>query len=156
MDLIRSANPPGGAELALVAAVIREESAYDPRAVSSVGAIGLMQLMPDTGRWVARRIGLDLPGKDALYNPETNIRLGASYLSFLLEQFEGNFVYAIAAYNAGSGAVDRWITSFGSRDQDEFIESIPYRETRNFVKRVLRSLGEYRRISSLMNNALIS
>ncbi len=153
MDHIQRVLPPGGATPDLVAALIREESAYDPQAVSSVGAMGLMQLMPETGQWVAKQSGQPALGKSSLFDPETNIRLGSWYLSHLLERYSGSVVRAVAAYNAGTTIVDRWIEEFGSRDPEAFTESIPYRETRNFVKRVLRSAGEYRRIGALLADA---
>jgi len=129
----------------LVAAVVREESAYDPKAVSRVGAVGLMQLMPYTGEWVADRVGLKPFNSDLLMDGSTNVRLGAWYLQHLVEQFNGNIVLAVASYNAGPEAVGRWAEK-GARDPDEFIESIPFNETRYFTKRVLRSYNEYRRI----------
>jgi soluble lytic murein transglycosylase len=130
----------------LAAAIIREESQYDPRAVSRVGALGLMQLMPDTAKAVARRLGEPEGARGDLFNQETNIRYGTGYLDQLLEQFSGNVIYAVAAYNAGPTAVSSWIAKNGARDQEEFVELIPYQETRQYVKRVLRSYREYHRL----------
>jgi soluble lytic murein transglycosylase len=127
----------------LVAALIREESVYDPRAVSPVGAIGLMQLMPDTGRRVARAAGLSDFSVDQLYTPEVNLTLGVRYLADLLDRFAGNEAYAVAAYNAGPEAVTRWLENGPPRAIEEFIEEIPYVETRAYVKRVLRSAWLY-------------
>jgi soluble lytic murein transglycosylase len=129
----------------LVAAIIREESQYDTRAVSRVGAVGLMQLMPSTAQAVAQRNGGSV-ARDELFDHETNIRYGARYLDQLLGQFNGNLVHAVAAYNAGPPAVTGWIQKFGDRDPDEFVEMIPYQETRQYVRRVLRSYREYRRL----------
>jgi soluble lytic murein transglycosylase len=130
----------------LAAAIIREESQYDEKAVSMVGAIGLMQLMPVTANAVAQRYGFPPVDRDDLFDQETNIRLGVRYLGQLLEQFSGNIAYAVAAYNAGPLAVNNWIAMHRGRDQDEFVELIPYQETRLYVKRVLRSYGEYVRL----------
>ncbi|MCK6492202.1 MAG: transglycosylase SLT domain-containing protein [Nitrospira sp.] len=130
----------------LAAAIIREESQYDDKAVSVVGAIGLMQLMPVTANAVAQRYGLSAVGRDDLFDQETNIRLGVRYLGQLVEQYGGNLAYAVAAYNAGPMAVNAWAAVHRGRDQDEFVELIPYQETRLYVKRVLRSYGEYRRL----------
>ena len=130
----------------LVAAVTREESAFDPRAVSKVGALGLMQLMPFTAEWAAQRVGLKSFSPDLLLDEAVNIRLGAWYLQHLVEQFDGNVVLAVASYNAGPEAVGRW-TEKGVGEMDEFIESIPFNETRHFTKRVIRSYNEYRRIA---------
>ncbi|MEX5217290.1 MAG: transglycosylase SLT domain-containing protein [Nitrospira sp.] len=130
----------------LAAAIIREESQYDERAVSMVGAVGLMQLMPATANQVAQRFGLSAVERDDLFDQGTNIGLGVRYLGQLLDQFSGNVAYAVAAYNAGPTAVTGWISTDGKREQDEFIELIPYQETRLYVKRVLRSYGEYVRL----------
>src|SRR5574341_432333 len=127
----------------LVAALIREESVYDPRAVSPVGAIGLMQLMPETGRRIARAEGLSDFSVDQLYTPEVNLTLGVRYLADLLEKFAGNEAYAVAAYNAGPEAVIRWLENGPPRAIEEFIEEIPFVETRTYVKRVLRSAWLY-------------
>jgi soluble lytic murein transglycosylase len=133
----------------LVAAVIREESHYDPEAISSVGAVGLMQLMPTTAHWMAKRINLDSFTKDQLRSPSVNIRLGAHYLAFLLDRFGGEPTSAVAAYNAGPESVARWKAVVSNEDQDEFIERIPFQETRSFVKRVMRSYYEYERLQPL-------
>lgn len=127
----------------LVAGLIREESVYDPLAVSPVGALGLMQIMPDTGRRLARAAGLTDFTVDQLLTSEINITLGIRYLAGLLERFAGNEAYAVAAYNAGPEAVIRWIESGRPRAIEEFIEEIPFVETRGYVKRVLRSKWRY-------------
>lgn len=129
----------------LAAAIIREESQYDARAVSRVGAIGLMQLMPSTAQTVAQRNG-GAVSRDDLFDYETNIRYGVRYLEQLLGQFSDNLVRAVAAYNAGPPIVTNWIQKFGDKEPDEFVEMIPYQETRQYVRRVLRSYREYRRL----------
>jgi soluble lytic murein transglycosylase len=133
----------------LAAAIIREESQYDEKAVSMVGAIGLMQLMPMTANQVAQRFGFPIVARENLFDGETNIQLGVRYLGQLMDQFSGNLAYAVAAYNAGPLAVTNWIAMHRGRDQDEFVELIPYQETRLYVKRVLRSYGEYLRLNRL-------
>jgi len=135
-----------GVDPYLVAAIIREESQYDWQAVSRVGAIGLMQVMPGTANNVAQRLGLPAVGRDDLFDQETNIRIGVHYVEQLLEQFSGNVALTIASYNAGPIAVGSWIALHRGRSQDEFIELIPYQETRQYVKRVLRSYREYIRL----------
>jgi len=135
-----------GVDPYLVAAIIREESQYDWRAVSRVGAIGLMQVMPGTANTVAQRLGLSAVGRDDLFDQETNIRIGVHYVEQLLEQFSGNLMHTIASYNAGPIVVGSWIALYRGRSQDEFVELIPYQETRQYVKRVLRSYREYRRL----------
>jgi soluble lytic murein transglycosylase len=127
----------------LVASIIREESMYDPKAISMAGAVGLMQVMPETGRWVAAQLGLKGFEPDQLFDLDLNIKLGSWYLAHLFEQFKGNLVFTIAAYNAGPDAVTEWIQRGDFQDMDEFIEQIPYSETRLYVKKVLRSYYEY-------------
>jgi len=145
LEFVKRQAADGTADPYLVAAVTREESGFDPRAVSKVGALGLMQLMPYTGEWVSKRVGLKSFSPDQLLDGAVNIQLGAWYLQHLIDQFDGNVVLAVASYNAGPEAVGRWAEK-GVKDRDEFIESIPYNETRYFTKRVLRSYNEYRRI----------
>jgi soluble lytic murein transglycosylase len=134
----------------LAAAIIREESQYDARAVSRVGAIGLMQLMLGTAQAVAQRIGVTTVVRNDLFDHETNIRFGVRYLEQLLDQFKGNLIHAVAAYNAGPPIVSTWIQKFGDREPDEFVELIPYQETRQYVRRVLRSYREYRRLGGVV------
>ncbi len=131
----------------LIAAIIREESVYNPDAVSPAGALGLMQVMPQTGQMIAGRLGGESFSKERLFDPRYNVRLGSWYLGHLAEKFGHNPVYMVAAYNAGPDAVAKWIQQFGEVEPDEFIESIPFTETRLYVKRVLRSYREYRRVS---------
>jgi soluble lytic murein transglycosylase len=130
----------------LIAAIIREESQFDLKAVSRVGAIGLMQVMPATASTVAQRMGMPAVGREDLFDQETNIRIGVRYVEQLFEQFSGNLVYVIAAYNAGPAAVTAWVAQYGNLNSDEFVELIPYQETRQYVKRVLRSYREYARL----------
>ena len=138
-----------GVDPYLIAAIIREESQYDVKAVSRVGAIGLMQVMPATANNVAQRVGLPAVGREDLFDQETNIRIGVRYVEQLLEQFSGNLVYTVASYNAGPLAVGNWIAQYRGHNQDEFVELIPYQETRQYVKRVLRSYREYVRLNGL-------
>jgi soluble lytic murein transglycosylase len=136
-----------GVDPYLVAAIIREESQYDWKAVSRVGAIGLMQVMPGTANAVAQRYGFPAVARDDLFDQETNIRIGVRYVEQLLDQFSGNVVQTIAAYNAGPVVVGSWVALHRGRSQDEFVELIPYQETRQYVKRVLRSYREYTRLN---------
>ncbi|MGE3154749.1 MAG: transglycosylase SLT domain-containing protein [Nitrospiraceae bacterium] len=135
-----------GVDPNLVSAIIREESQYDARAVSRVGALGLMQVMPATANTVAKKLGMAEVTRDDLFDEEINVRIGARYVAQLLEQFSGNLIYTVAAYNAGPQAVNGWIAKHGWRESDEFVELIPYQETRLYVKRVLRSYREYQRL----------
>jgi len=121
----------------LIYAVMRQESLFDPYAVSPAGAKGLMQLMDFTARWKAKRLGIKIR---SLFDPYTNVLLGTAYLRFLMDYWKGDLVRVIASYNAGQGAVAKW-----PRYADEFlfIELIPYRETRKYVKRVLYNYYVY-------------
>lgn len=135
--------------------VARSESLFMRDVRSSAGAIGLMQLMPATGRKVARDIKLPYSGVATLTDPVANIRLGTSYLGEMAERFGGNAVLATAAYNAGPHRVDRWLPESGSEDARIWIENIPFNETRKYVKRVLsaqaifhwRMTGQQKRVS---------
>jgi soluble lytic murein transglycosylase len=127
----------------LVAGVIREESRFDPAALSSAGAFGLMQLMPGTARSAARNAGVPPPSSRALADPQTNVLLGTVVLSELLKQF-GRVDLALAGYNAGPGAVDRWLAQRPGADPATFVEDIPYPETRGYVKTVMESAAIYR------------
>ncbi len=136
--------PPAGVPVDLLQALMREESALDPHAVSPVGAIGLTQLMLPTAREVARQLKIRRPSRADLMNGALNIRIGARYLGQLLRRFDGRVALAVAAYNAGGGAVSRWLEARGDLELDEFVEEIPFEETRGYVKRVLRSYAAYR------------
>jgi soluble lytic murein transglycosylase len=129
----------------LVAAVAREESSFHPKARSPVGARGLMQLMPDTARPMARQRGLEFRGGDVLDDPAANLDMGASYLAGLVRTF-GEARLAVAAYNAGPGRVRQWLAAGRPDDMEAWVELIPFDETRGFVKRVMLSWDEYRRL----------
>jgi len=133
-----------GIEPALVYAIMREESGYQPDALSVAGARGLTQIMPDTGRRLASDLGATAFDPAELFVPERNLELGAFYLSQLVGRFGGRFSAAIASYNAGPEAVARWLAADAAREDDEWVESIPYDQTRGYVKRVLRSVHVYR------------
>ncbi|HWQ70600.1 MAG TPA: transglycosylase SLT domain-containing protein [Patescibacteria group bacterium] len=127
----------------LVVALIREESAFGERVVSSSGAVGLMQLLPTTANGLVNNTGKSAePVK--LNVPPTNIALGTRYLAMMIEEFKGNRARALAAYNAGPNQVRRWLERLGDRVDDEFVEEIPFVETKTYVKRVLGSYYRYR------------
>ena len=147
-DVIRYAAEAEGIDPYLVTAIIREESRFDPRAVSRAGAIGLMQLMPSTAYEVNNSLRIGLEDELELYNVEKNILIGVYYISQLMKEFS-KLPYALAAYNAGENAVRQWLCRFGHVDVDEFIEDIPYPETRRYVKKVLKSYWQYRAMEGL-------
>ena len=129
----------------LVAALIAQESTFDPGVKSVANAWGLMQLVPSTGRRLARSVGLRGFSTASLTNPEINIRLGTLYFSHLVAQFGGTY-YALASYNAGESRVVRWKAERPELDEDEFIDDIPFPETQNYVKRILGTAEDYRRL----------
>lgn len=125
-----------------VRAIAREESAFNPRAVSAAHAYGLIQLIEPTAQRFASE--LDLPSDSAsLRDPETNLRIGTHYIRFLWDRFAENPALVPAAYNAGHGAVNRWLRSRGDLPLDAFIETIPFEETRRYTRRVLQTYGVY-------------
>jgi soluble lytic murein transglycosylase len=133
----------------LVLAVIREESRFNPKTLSWANARGLMQIVPQTGRGVARLVGIKSFHSGKLYDEEVNIRMGCYYLSNLLKRFNDNKVLALAAYNGGPLRVKRWAEKAGpDMDLDEFIENIPLSETKRYVQKVMKSYYEYKRIYS--------
>jgi soluble lytic murein transglycosylase-like protein/tetratricopeptide (TPR) repeat protein len=140
-DWIRSYSRKNDLDPFTVMGLIHQESYFNPKAKSNVGAMGLMQLMPATAKELAGRFHI----APRLDNPETNIRLGAAHFKGLVDLF-GNDELAIASYNAGQGRVQQWRRAAPSKPMDEFIESIPYRETRTYVKHVVMIASSYRRM----------
>jgi soluble lytic murein transglycosylase len=146
-DLVVPASRSRGLDPLFVAALIRQESLFDPEAVSPADAHGLMQLLPSTARRVAASIGEPPPAnRQALHHPSLNVELGTALLKSLLEQYGGSRVKALAAYNAGEDAVAKWERRYAGRDSDEFVELISYRETRDYVKAVLSNYRRYQRL----------
>ena len=130
----------------LVYAVIKAESNFNPNVKSNADAIGLMQLMEETAIERSNVIdNQDIAAYD-LYNPETNIKLGTSYLAYLLNLYNGNTVLAITAYNAGLGNVKQWIKDGTIKSDGSDVENIPYKETENYVRKILRDYQMYLKI----------
>lgn len=135
---------------ALMAAVIRQESAFDHRAISPAGAVGLMQLMPGTAAEMAVDLRPQLVDEEALTDPALSLELGARYMAEMLERFDGSWIAALVSYNAGPHRYQRWRTfpEFGD-DRELTVERIPFGETRRYVKAVLRNVRVYRRLHDL-------
>ena len=133
-----------GIDSAWAFGVARSESLFVPDARSRVGALGLMQLMPATGRQLAREAGLRWGGNATLVDPDTNIALGTTYLARMLNRFGDHRVLATAAYNAGPSRVERWLPEQGVLPADAWVDSVPYSETRKYVQRVLASEAVFR------------
>ena len=144
VDLKRFANS-NGLDPYLVASLIRQESAFNPNAVSNKSAVGLMQLLPKTGKLVAKQEKLRHFSAPQLFTPAVNLQLGTRYFRGMVDRF-GSFEYALAAYNAGTDRVDDWLKLGKYRDPQEFVESIPFTETREYVQAILRNEGVYRKL----------
>ncbi|MBI3018519.1 MAG: transglycosylase SLT domain-containing protein [Deltaproteobacteria bacterium] len=128
-----------GVDPYLVLSVMRQESAFDPQAISPADAYGLLQITPAMAQHMGKRLNIPLKSKEDLLLPETNLLYCVSYISELLKKFDGDLVLALASYNSNEEVVKKWVNRLWSSDIEEFIEEIPYRETRNYVKLILRN-----------------
>lgn len=130
----------------LIFSIIKVESNFNRNIDSTSGAIGLMQLMESTARETATKVDEEVIVKESLYNPEINIKIGTHYYSYLIEHYEGNIYLAIAAYNAGMGNVDKWIKDGTIEKDGSNLENIPYKETNNYVRKVIRDYKIYKEL----------
>jgi soluble lytic murein transglycosylase len=133
----------------MVYAIARQESQFDPRAQSGVGARGLMQMMPATAQRTARRVAASFDVDRLTSDPAYCAKLGQAHLGELMEDWRGSYVLAFASYNAGGGNVKKWIDAYGDPrragvDVIDWVERIPFTETRNYVQRVMENLQVYR------------
>ncbi len=153
-EALRKYSDENGLDPYLVAALIRQESEFNPSAISHANAYGLMQLLPRTGKGEAKAEGLHHYSTDSLLDPTTNIQLGTHYFRKMVDHFGGQVEYALAAYNAGEERVEDWRAAGSFRDIDEFVESIPFTETREYVQAIVRNAEVYKRVygSSAQNN----
>jgi soluble lytic murein transglycosylase len=136
---------------AIINAIILKESGFNPYAVSGAGALGLMQLMPQTAKIIAKDLGLDIDVADLTKNPEMNVKLGTAYFEQKLERFKGHKEITLSGYNAGPLYSDKWLKRYGDPRAEEidlltWIELIPYSETRSYVQRVMANYGVYQRL----------
>jgi len=130
----------------LVASLIRQESEFNPIAVSRANAVGLMQLLPRTGKLVAHQVAMKRYNPSQLYTAPVNLELGTRYFRGMVDKFGGSFEQALAAYNAGSDRVEEWMGQGKYRDAAEFVESIPFTETREYVQAIMRNASVYRQL----------
>jgi soluble lytic murein transglycosylase len=130
----------------LVASLIRQESEFNAGALSHANAVGLMQLLPKTGKSVAKQVKLKGYSAPQLYTPAVNLELGTRYFKDMVDKYNGQFEYALAAYNAGTDRVGDWLGQGHYRDPQEFVESIPFTETREYVQAILRNASVYRQL----------
>ena len=142
--LIEARAHEAGVDPYLVAGLIRQESAFESAIASGAGAVGLMQIMPATGRNLAARAGLSGFHTAALETPEVNVRLGTDFLATLLDRYDGHLPLALSAYNAGPTRANRWRRMPEASDPHRFTERIPFAETRGYVKCVTRNRALYR------------
>src|ERR1019366_8108562 len=142
-ELVRDAGS-NGLDPYLVASLIRQKSEFNAGAVSHANAYGLMQLLPPVGKSLAKKHGIKRFDAKQLLNPAVNLELGTANLKQVLDRFGGQVEYALAAYNAGDTPVRQWLSSNDYKDVPEFVESIPYTETREYVQAILRNREMYR------------
>jgi soluble lytic murein transglycosylase len=145
-DELRSRAAPHELDPYLVAGLIRQESEFDPKAVSRAGAMGLMQVMPAVGRELARRLGVSGYATSRLHEPDISLRFGTFHLKEALDEFQNNLELTLAAYNAGPSRARTWVTWGDFREPGELVETIPFTETRGYVQSVLRNREMYRKL----------
>lgn len=146
---IKAASAANGLDPYMVASLIRQETEFNPKAISGSDAYGLMQLLPRVGRQMARQLGMRYFRTDDLLNPDINIELGTRYLKQMLDEFGGTPEYAFAAYNAGDNRVTAWRSDGTYDGMDEFVESIPFTQTRNYVQAIVRNEAIYRELEEV-------
>jgi len=144
--IVREYARVNGVPPSLVAAVVLAESKFKDNASSHRGASGLMQIMPETGEWIAEETGMVGFKPEMLNDVSTNLRMGTWYLAYLLREYDGNTVLALAAYNAGRGHVDEWMKEYGWGKNFSEIDSIPFSETRDYVKVVMQNEEKYKEL----------
>jgi soluble lytic murein transglycosylase len=132
----------------LVASLIRQESEFNPSAISHANAMGLMQLLPSVGKGLAKEMKIRHFSPDDLLVANTNLQLGTRYFKHMVDHYGGQVEYALAAYNAGEDRVDDWRKNGQFKDIEEFVESIPFRETREYVQAIMRNAILYKLLYS--------
>lgn len=130
----------------LIYSIIKAESNFEKNVVSSSNAIGLMQLLPETAEEIANQQGYDYIAKESLYNPEINIQIGTKYFTNLMKMYKNCIPVALAAYNAGIGNVEKWIQNGTIKKDGSDIENIPFKETNNYVRKILRDYEIYKKL----------
>ena len=146
-EYVEASSEEFGLDKYLVYAIISTESGFDPAAESSKGAVGLMQLLPETARWITEKYDLSCdPG--ALTDPETNIRIGCCYFSYLLSRFDGSTDLAVTAYNGGEGNVRQWLQNENYSSDGKTLYAIPYKETSRYLSKVTTRYEIYQKLYS--------
>lgn len=152
-DIVKGLSGKYSIDPLLVLSVVREESRFDSEARSTAGALGLMQVMPQTVYRLDSGLKLGINGTHEIADIKNNLNIGICHLSYLIKEF-GSYTYALAAYNAGEETVRKWLQKGNYKSVDEFIEDIPYSETRNYVKRVITTFFEYKRVYFAKNGMI--
>jgi soluble lytic murein transglycosylase len=155
LDVINDNAARYGLDPVLICAMIRAESGFDPRARSGKGASGLMQLTQTTADWMAEELAITNYRYDRILEPELNVRIGAYYVSRLLRQYGGDLTLTLAAYNAGSGNVAKWLAEPQNSADGKSLTRIPFPETRNYIKRIDGNIKIYRylmKVSDFLSN----
>jgi len=135
----------------LVLAMIREESRFNSWNESVAGARGLMQIIFSTGEWIAQKLNLEDFNDEMLFDPEVNIDLGCWYIDYLNERFSNDSILVISGYNAGPGTTSKWLKQYNRADLDNFVENVPYSETREHIKKVIKSYQMYKRLAQVLS-----
>lgn len=143
-ELVERYSEENNLDKMLVYAIIKAESNFEPSITSHSGAMGLMQIMNDTAKEIAEELEYDFATKEVLYQPEVNIMIGTKYFANLLQIYNNNINIALAAYNAGIGNVNKWIKEGIIKEDGSDIENIPFKETNNYVRKILRDYKIYK------------
>jgi soluble lytic murein transglycosylase len=146
--LVKTASSKFDVQTELIYSIMRQESSFNPMARSPADAFGLMQLIPEMAKKAEQTAGIQIETHEDLYVPETNIPLGTAFVHDLLEKWRGSFIPTVASYNASEKAIAGWVKSRYRGDALEFIEDVPYEETRNYIKLVMRNFIFYKRLNS--------
>lgn len=133
-----------GVDKLFVYSIIKAESNFEEEVLSTKGAVGLMQIMPQTAEEIAKKLELEEYSAEMLYQPETNIKIGCFYLGYLLEKYSGSYISAAAAYNAGHGNVDSWLAIW--QTDEVSVERIPFGETKKYVEKVENYYNKYKEL----------
>lgn len=148
-DYVEKYSEKYGVDKFLVYAIIKGESNFNPNSESSVGAYGLMQIMEETAKETAKNVEYNFENKNCLYEPEINIMLGTKYFSELLKRYNNNIHLSLIAYNAGIGNVSNWIKDGTIREDGQDIENVPFKETNNYVRKIIRDYDIYKELYNL-------
>lgn len=145
-DIVEKYSMEYNIDFYLVMAIIKVESNFDKNAVSHKGAKGLMQLTGQTAQWGAQALNLSDYTSDKVYDPETNIKIGCWYINRLMQEFDNDLTLVLAAYNGGSGNVNKWLQDKNLSSSGKTLDKIPFKETENYVKKVIREYHVYKKL----------